>query len=76
MEISRQDLKTFFSYAASSSKIMSHSSQIVALELLEKICMQYLLFRIIPVIAGNLEYCFCLVKYMLDGISKMKIRVT
>ena len=30
LEISRQDLKTFYSYATSSSKIMSHSSQIFA----------------------------------------------
>ena len=76
LEISRQDLKTFYSYATSSSKIMSHSRQTLAVKLLVKIYMQYLLFRIIPLLAANLRYCFWLVKYTLDGISKIKIRVT
>ena len=33
---------------------MSHSSQTLAVKLLGKICMQHLLFRIIPLIAANL----------------------
>ena len=76
LEISRQDLKIFYSYATSSSKMMSHSSQILAVKLLGKICMQHLLFRMIFLIAINLKYCFWPVKYTLDGISKIKIRVT
>ena len=55
---------------------MSHSSRTLAVNLLGKICMQHLLFRIIPLIAANLKYCFWLVKYKTDGISKIKIRVT
>ena len=51
---------------------MSHSSQILAVKLLGKICIQHLLFRIIRLIAENLKYCFWLVKYTPDGISKMK----
>ena len=39
-------------------------------------CMQYLRFRIILLIATNLKYCFWLVKYTLDAILKIKIRVT
>ena len=60
LEISRQDQKTFYSYATSSSKIVSYSRQTLAVKLLGKICMQYLLFRIIPLTAANLEYCFWL----------------
>ena len=55
---------------------MSHSRQTLAVKLLVKISMQYLLFRIIPLFAANLKYCFWLVKDTLDGISKIKIRVT
>ena len=39
-------------------KIMSHSSQTLAVKLLGKICMQHLLFRIIPLIAANLINVF------------------
>ena len=72
LEISCQDLKTFHSYATSSSKIMSHSSQILAVKLLGKICIQHLLFRIIRLIPANLKYWVWLVKYTPDGISKIK----
>ena len=57
-------------------KIMSHLSQTLAVKLLGKICMQHLLYRIIPLIAANLKYCFWLAKYTLGVISKIKIRVT
>ena len=76
LENSRQDLKAFYSYDTSSSKMMSHSSETLAVKLLGKICMQYLRFRIILLTATNLKYCFWLVKFTLDGIFKIKIRVT
>ena len=37
--------------------------------------MQYFAFGIILLIATNLKYCLWLVKYTLDCISKIKIRV-